>query len=83
MSSKSILVILSYSVSKLVHFRDTVYFLKQLSRAGIPTQQLLHFYTTVIRPVLGYASPVWDHSITRAQSSQLKSIQQRALVTCL
>ena len=34
------------------------YFLKQLKRAGVPPQQLLHFYTAVIRPVLEYASPV-------------------------
>jgi len=54
--------------------------LKQFQRAGVPPHQLLHFYTSVIRPVLGYASPVWHYSITRAQSSQLKSIQQRALV---
>jgi len=41
-----------------------LYFLKQLKRAGIPPQQLLHFYTAVIRPVLEYASPVWHYSIT-------------------
>jgi len=29
-----------------------LYFLKQLKRAGVPPQQLLHFYATVIRPVL-------------------------------
>ena len=29
-----------------------LYFLKQLRRAGVPPQQLLHFYMTVIRPVL-------------------------------
>ena len=43
-SSKSILVILSYTVSKLVLFWVTVYyFLKQLGRAGVPPQQLLLF----------------------------------------
>ena len=30
-----------------------------------PPQQLIHFYTAVIRPVLEYASPVWHYSITR------------------
>ena len=52
-----------------------LYFLKQLRRAGVPPQQLLHFYTAVIRPVLEYASPVWHYSITRAQSKHLESIQ--------
>ena len=56
-----------------------LYFLKQLKRAGVPPHQLLHFYTAVIRPVLEYASPVWHHSITRAQSYQLESIQKRAV----
>jgi len=56
-----------------------LYFLKQLKRAGVPPNQLLYFYTTVIRPVLEYASPVWHYSITRAQSYQLESIQKRAV----
>ena len=43
-----------------------------------PPQQLLHFYTAVIRPVLEYASPVWHYSITQAQSQHLESIQKRA-----
>jgi len=34
-----------------------LYFLKQLKRAGVPPQQL-HFYATVIRPVLEYCAPV-------------------------
>jgi len=33
-----------------------LYFLKQLKTAGVPPHQLLHFYTTVIHPVLEYAS---------------------------
>ena len=37
-----------------------LYFLKQLTRAGVPRSQLRlrHFYLTVIRPILEYASPV-------------------------
>ena len=47
-----------------------------LRRAGVPPQQLIHFYTAVIRPVLEYASPVWHCSITRAQSHHLESVQK-------
>ena len=36
-----------------------LYFLKQLKRAGVSRAQLLHFYISVIRPVLEYAVPVW------------------------
>ena len=38
-----------------------LYFLIQLKRAGVPHVQLLHFYTSVICPVLEYAVPVWHH----------------------
>ena len=33
-----------------------LYFLKQLQRAGVPHQQLLHFHTAVIHPVLKYCT---------------------------
>ena len=56
-----------------------LYFLKQLRRAGVPQVQLLHFYTGVIRPVLEYAAPVWNHLLTKTQIDQLEAIQRRAL----
>ena len=56
-----------------------LYFLKQLRRAGVPPQHLLHFYTSGIRPVLEYASPVWHYSITRAQTEQLETMKKRAV----
>jgi Domain of unknown function (DUF1891) len=51
-----------------------LYTLKQLKRAGLPDKDLLMFYTTVIRPVLEYASVVWHHSITAAQSDRLEAL---------
>jgi hypothetical protein len=56
-----------------------LYFLKQLRRAGAPLSDLLCFYTTVVRPVLEYACPVWHSSLTVAQSEALESLQKRAL----
>ena len=56
-----------------------LYFLKQLTRAGVPHLQLQHFYLTVIRPVLEYAPPVWHHLITKKQSDQIEAIQKRAI----
>ena len=41
-----------------------LYFLKQLRRADAPARDLLHFYTTVVRPVLEYACPVWHPGLT-------------------
>jgi len=40
---------------------------------------MLNFYTGVIRPVLEYAAPVWNHLLTKAQIDQLEAIQRRAL----
>ena len=42
--------------------------------SGVPHSQLRHFYLTVIRPVLEYASPVWHHLITKKQSDQIEAI---------
>jgi len=56
-----------------------LYFLKQLRRADVPTTDLLHFYTTVVRPVLEYACPVWHSGLTVAQSNLLESVQKRAI----
>jgi len=58
---------------------SSLYFLKQLTRAEVPHSQLRHFYLTVIRPVLEYASPVWHHLITKKQSDQIEAIQKRAI----
>ena len=56
-----------------------LYFLKQLRQADVPTTDLLHFYTTVVRPVLEYACPVWHSGLTVAQSNLLESVQKRAI----
>ena len=56
-----------------------IYFLKPLRRAGVPQSNLLHFYTGVIRPVLEYAAPVWNHLLSKTQIGQIEAIQRRAL----
>jgi hypothetical protein len=56
-----------------------LYFLKQLKRAGVPRDQLLHFYLAVIRPVLEYAAPVWQHLLNKSQSDRIEAIQRRAI----
>lgn len=56
-----------------------LFFLKQLKRAGLPPDHLLHFYLTVVRPVLEYAAPVWHHRLNKSQSEKLEGIQKRAL----
>ena len=53
-------------------------FLKQLKRAGVPPQQLLHFYATV-SCLLEDCAPVWHYAITRLQTEHLEFIQKRAI----
>ena len=56
-----------------------LYYLKQLTCAGLPSGDLLYFYLTVIRPVLEYGCVVWHHGLTVAQSQKLESLQKRTL----
>ena len=58
-----------------------LYFLKQLRGADVPTTDLLHFYTTVVRLVLEYACPVWHSGLTVAQSNLLESVQKHTIRT--
>jgi len=55
-----------------------LYFLKQQKKCSNNIGDMLHFNTTVIRPALEYASPVWHTSITNEQCIRLESIQKRA-----
>jgi len=64
---------------KILRATTRLYFLKQLKRAGLPNSHLLHFYITVIRPVLEYCAPVWHYALTKAQSDSLEAVQKRAI----
>ena len=41
---------------------------------------LVHYYQSVIWPVLEYACTVWHHALTKEQTQSLENIQQRALL---
>ena len=40
---------------------------------------LIYYYQSVIRPVTEYACVVWHSSLTRGQTTELESIQRRAV----
>ena len=67
---------IDYIISKAV---SSLYFLKQLKRAGLPSSHLSHFYITVIRPILEYASPLWHPTLTKSQAERLEAVQRRAI----
>ena len=52
--------------------------LTQLKHAGVPCAQLLHFYISVIRPVLEYAIPAWHH-LTKTQTDSIESLEKHVL----
>ena len=41
-----------------------LWFLKKLKRAGVSVDDLVHYYLTVIRPVLEYTCAVWHPALT-------------------
>jgi len=43
----------------------------------VDPDDLYHFYTTVIRPILEYACPVWHSSLTVEHSNRIEAIQKR------
>jgi len=55
-----------------------IYFLKQLKRSSVELDDLYHFYTTVIRPILECACPVWHSSLTVEHNNRIEAIQKRA-----
>jgi hypothetical protein len=56
-----------------------LFYLRCLKRAGLCEKELCNVYSTLIRPVLEYACPVWSTSLTSEQRNSLESIQKRAL----
>lgn len=56
-----------------------LYSLKLLKRSGVTTTDLAQYYMSVIRPVLEYACPIWQSSLTAEQRDSLENIQRRAL----
>ena len=63
--------------------RKSVFKIYQLKRAGISQCDLLRGYMSVIRPVLGYACPVWHSSLPIYVSGNIETIQKRCLRTIL
>ena len=50
------------------------HFLKSLKRPSLTSDDLLHYYKSIIRPVIEYACPVWQSGLTIDQRSRLDII---------
>jgi len=56
-----------------------LWFMKQLRKAGVSQDDLLHYHQSVVRPVLEYAGPCWHFNLSKEQTKQLEDLQCRAL----
>ena len=56
-----------------------LYLLVQLKRANVPARDIIQFYTTCVRPVLEYASNVFNYSLPTYVNDDIERIQKRAL----
>ena len=55
-----------------------LYMLRNLKRFNMPLPDLVTVFTGYIRPVLEYACPVFNSSLTKKQENKLEAIQKRA-----
>ncbi len=53
--------------------------MSQLKRAGVPVEDIVRIFVSVIRPKLEYACPVWHTSLTEEDSDLIESIQKRVI----
>ena len=57
-----------------------LYFIVLLKRANVPLSDIVNFYCTVIRPVLGYCAPAFHHALPQYLSDDIERVQKRAPV---
>ena len=55
-----------------------LYFVSQLKKARVAKQDLVLFYTSCIRSILTYASPVFFYALPEYLKNELEHIQKRA-----
>ncbi len=53
--------------------------MRQLRRCGLSCADMVKFYRTIIRPILEYACPAWNHGLTSGECDTIEQIQRRAL----
>ena len=59
--------------------RSRYWMLRNLKINGFTTEELLHVYKTMLRPVVEYGCPVYHSSLTDGQDERLERLQDHAL----
>ena len=62
-------------------FAANVWTLRHLKRVGIPNDKLTRIFQSYIRPIIEYASVVYDSMLTKTQSDAIERLQSNALKT--
>ena len=60
-------------------WKENIYMLYQLKRAGVIQADLVTIYISVVRPVVEYACPVWSTNLPVYISDNIEMIQKRAV----
>ena len=55
-----------------------LHIIRVLRRAGVPAQELVHIYISLIRSILEYWCPVWHTSLPQYLSDDVEKIKKRA-----
>ena len=58
-----------------------LFLLTLLKRSGVDQNDLVEMYTSITRPILEYASPVFHAALPKYLQRDIESVQKRALVT--
>ena len=61
------------------HFRGKLWSLRKLTRWGMPREDLVKNYTTVLRPTIEYAAETYSSMLTSDQSARIESLQAKAM----
>jgi len=82
-SFKLLGITLSNDLSWSCHVREIsakankrLHFLKLLKRSAMTTDDLLHYYITIIQPAIENACPVWQSSLTVDEIQRLEAIHK-------
>ena len=57
-------------------FRKRAWIIRNLKRSGLPEDDLIFFYKTLVRPVLDFTAPVYHSMLTVMQSEALERLQR-------
>ena len=63
-------------VKKIIEkFRKRAWIIRNLKRSGLPREDLLFFYKTLVRPVLDFCAATYHSMLTVTQSGRLEKLQ--------